>query len=69
MPKLVWWVVIDQNTGRSKGYGFVKFVDEMERNSAMTEMNGVHCSTRPMRISAATPKKTTGFLQQFAAAR
>ncbi|KAG5077656.1 hypothetical protein JHK82_056351 [Glycine max] len=26
----------------------------------MTEMNGVYCSTRPMRISAATPKKTTG---------
>ena len=25
----------------------------------MTEMNGVYCSTRPMRISAATPKKTT----------
>ncbi|KAL3498343.1 hypothetical protein ACH5RR_041075 [Cinchona calisaya] len=31
----------------------------MERNRVMTEMNGVYCSTRPMRISAATPKKTT----------
>ncbi|KAI0523407.1 hypothetical protein KFK09_005802 [Dendrobium nobile] len=53
-------VVTDPNTGRSKGYGFVKFADEIERNRAMTEMNGVYCSTRPMRISAATPKKTTG---------
>lgn len=35
----------------------------------MTEMNGVYCSTRPMRISAATPKKTTGFQQQYAAAK
>ncbi|TKY48373.1 Polyadenylate-binding protein RBP47B' [Spatholobus suberectus] len=52
-------VVTDPNTGRSKGYGFVKFSDENERNRAMTEMNGVYCSTRPMRISAATPKKTT----------
>ncbi|KAL2968522.1 hypothetical protein AAZX31_15G033300 [Glycine max] len=52
-------VVSDPNTGRSKGYGFVKFSDENERNRAMTEMNGVYCSTRPMRISAATPKKTT----------
>ncbi|KAL6965692.1 Polyadenylate-binding protein rbp47b' [Sarracenia purpurea var. burkii] len=69
MLKLVWWVVTDPNTGRSKGYGFVKFADEMERNCAMTEMNGVYCSTRPMRISAATPKKTTGFQQQFVAAR
>ncbi|KAH9741277.1 trna selenocysteine 1-associated protein 1-related [Citrus sinensis] len=62
-------VVTDPNTGRSKGYGFVKFLDENERNRAMTEMNGVFCSTRPMRISAATPKKTTGFQQQYAAVK
>ncbi|GAB2287036.1 Polyadenylate-binding protein rbp47b' [Dionaea muscipula] len=59
-------VVTDPNTGRSKGYGFVKFADEMERNRAMTEMNGVYCSSRPMRISAATPKKTTGVQQHVA---
>ncbi|KAG9449496.1 hypothetical protein H6P81_009461 [Aristolochia fimbriata] len=58
-------VVTDPNTGRSKGYGFVKFSDETERNRAMTEMNGVYCSTRPMRISAATPKKTTAFPQVY----
>ncbi|KAF9617471.1 hypothetical protein IFM89_036432 [Coptis chinensis] len=39
-------VVTDPNTGRSKGYGFVKFSDEMERNRAMSEMNGVYCSSR-----------------------
>ncbi|XP_022958490.1 polyadenylate-binding protein RBP47B'-like isoform X1 [Cucurbita moschata] len=58
-------VVTDPNTGRSKGYGFVKFADENERNRAMSEMNGVYCSTRPMRISAATPKKTIGVQQQY----
>ncbi|KAM6596663.1 polyadenylate-binding protein RBP47B' [Cannabis sativa] len=62
-------VVTDPNTGRSKGYGFVKFSDETERNRAMSEMNGVYCSTRPMRISAATPKKTTGFQQPYTAAK
>ncbi|PWA89221.1 RNA-binding (RRM/RBD/RNP motifs) family protein [Artemisia annua] len=60
-------VVTDPNTGRSKGYGFVKFADEMERNRAMSEMNGMYCSTRPMRISAATPKKTTAFPAQYVA--
>ncbi|KAM0950359.1 putative RNA recognition motif domain, nucleotide-binding alpha-beta plait domain superfamily [Dioscorea sansibarensis] len=60
-------VVTDPSTGRSKGYGFVKFADEMERNRAMSEMNGVYCSTRPMRISAATPKKTIGIQPQYAA--
>ncbi|CAI8606346.1 unnamed protein product [Vicia faba] len=53
-------VVYDANTGRSKGYGFVRFGDESERSQAMTQMNGVYCSTRPMRIGAATPRKSSG---------
>ncbi|KAG8097059.1 hypothetical protein GUJ93_ZPchr0013g37867 [Zizania palustris] len=60
-------VVTDPNTGRPKGYGFVKFADENEKNRAMTEMNGVYCSTRPMRISAAIPKKATGSQLQYGA--
>ncbi|KAK8579990.1 hypothetical protein V6N13_143131 [Hibiscus sabdariffa] len=58
-------VVIDANTGRPKGYGFVRFGDDTERSQAMTEMNGVYCSSRPMRIGAATPKKSSGYQQQF----
>lgn len=58
-------VVTDPSTGRSKGYGFVKFAEESERNRAMAEMNGLYCSTRPMRISAATPKKNVGVQQQY----
>ncbi|THG06247.1 hypothetical protein TEA_025836 [Camellia sinensis var. sinensis] len=50
-------VVVDSNTGRSKGYGFVRFGDENERSRAITEMNGMYCSTRAMRIGVATPKK------------
>ncbi|XP_051146604.1 polyadenylate-binding protein RBP47-like [Andrographis paniculata] len=50
-------VVVDANSGRSKGYGFVRFGDENERTRALTEMNGLYCSSRPMRIGAATPKK------------
>ncbi|XP_024539827.1 polyadenylate-binding protein RBP47B' isoform X2 [Selaginella moellendorffii] len=50
-------VVTDVATGRSKGYGFVRFADDSERVRAMSEMNGIYCSSRPMRINAATPKK------------
>lgn len=57
-------VVIDANTGRSKGYGFVRFGDDNERSQAMTEMNGTYCSSRPMRIGAATPRKSSGYQQQ-----
>lgn len=56
-------VVIDANTGRSKGYGFVRFGDDGERTQALTEMNGVYCSSRPMRLGAATPKKNMGYQQ------
>ncbi|XWS54824.1 hypothetical protein CRYUN_Cryun10bG0122500 [Craigia yunnanensis] len=58
-------VVIDSNTGRSKGYGFVRFSDENERSRAMTEMNGVYCSSRPMRLGVATPKKASGYQPQY----
>ncbi|KAI7992103.1 Ribonuclease S-4 [Camellia lanceoleosa] len=39
----------------------------MERNRAMSEMNGVYCSTRQMRRYA-TPKKTIAFNKEYAAA-
>lgn len=57
-------VIIDTYTGRSKGFGFVRFGDVNERTKAMTEMHGVKCSNRAMRIGPATPKETTSFRQQ-----
>ncbi|KAF7141859.1 hypothetical protein RHSIM_Rhsim06G0216400 [Rhododendron simsii] len=56
-------VVTDRMTGRSKGYGFVRFGDESEQLRAMAEMNGVLCSTRPMRVGAAATKKPVGSQQ------
>ncbi|KAG0492514.1 hypothetical protein HPP92_005912 [Vanilla planifolia] len=57
-------IVTDRITGRSKGYGFVRFGDANEQARAMTEMNGVFCSTRPMRVGPAANKKTTDALEQ-----
>lgn len=56
-------VVIDRLTGRTKGYGFVKFADETEQLRAMNEMNGVICSSRPMRIGPAANKNAGGSQQ------
>ena len=58
-------VLIDANTTCTKGYGFVIFGDENEKNSAMTEMNGIYCSLRPMDINEATPNKSLGFQQPY----
>mmetsp|Transcript_6156 Transcript_6156/g.11515 ORF Transcript_6156/g.11515 Transcript_6156/m.11515 type:complete len:660 (+) Transcript_6156:90-2069(+) len=50
-------VVTDPVTGRSKGYGFVRFTALPDRNRALIEMPGRYCSSRPMRVSLATAKK------------
>ncbi|KAG8071130.1 hypothetical protein GUJ93_ZPchr0006g41621 [Zizania palustris] len=52
-------VIIDGNTGRSRGYGFVRFGDDNDKTHAMAEMNGVYCSTRPIRIGPATPRRSS----------
>ena len=46
----------DPVSGMSRGYGFVRFSDEGDQQRALTEMQGVYCGNRPMRISTATPK-------------
>lgn len=58
-------VVIDRATGRSKGYGFVRFADEAEQNRAMVEMQGAFCSTRAMRLGPASNKKAAVGGQQY----
>lgn len=50
-------VITDAGSGRSKGYGFVRFASEQERDKALTEMNGHFLSNRPIRVSLATAKK------------
>ncbi|KAJ5233407.1 uncharacterized protein N7469_005173 [Penicillium citrinum] len=49
-------IMTDPISGMSRGYGFVRFSDENDQQRALTEMQGVYCGNRPMRISTATPK-------------
>lgn len=51
-------VITDAITGRSKGYGFVRFAGEGERDRALAEMNGHFLSNRPIRVSLATARKS-----------
>ncbi|KAL6658902.1 hypothetical protein ACP70R_002942 [Stipagrostis hirtigluma subsp. patula] len=62
-------VVTDKLTMRPKGYGFVKFGDPNEQARAMTEMNGMLCSSRPMRIGPAANKKATGVQEKVPSAQ
>nr|CAB3453621.1 unnamed protein product [Digitaria exilis] len=55
-------VVIDANTGRSKGYGFVRFGDDSEKTHAMTEMNGTSGSNGSSARSDGDLTNTTVFV-------
>jgi hypothetical protein len=50
-------VITDPVTTRSKGYGFVRFSDEAERDRALTDMNGFMLASRPIRVSLATARR------------
>ncbi|KAG8533712.1 uncharacterized protein KY384_001453 [Bacidia gigantensis] len=53
-------IMTDPISGMSRGYGFVRFSDENDQQRALSEMQGVYCGNRPMRISTATPKNKPG---------
>ncbi|KAJ1933834.1 hypothetical protein FBU59_005899, partial [Linderina macrospora] len=53
-------VVVDPVTAVPRGYGFVRFADEHEHQRALVEMQGWLIGSRPVRVSAATPKRGTG---------
>lgn len=56
----------DPVSGLSRGYGFVRFHDPTEHQDALTQMNGVYCGNRPMRVSLATPKNSNARYHQLA---
>ena len=49
-------VLRDQLTGRTRGFGFVSFLDPMDFAKAMKEMNGKYIGNRPCKLSRSTWK-------------
>ncbi|KAJ2306918.1 hypothetical protein IWW54_004573 [Coemansia sp. RSA 2705] len=51
-------VVTDPITQLSRGFGFMRFGDDADRQRALVEMQGHVIGSRAIRVSAATPKRT-----------
>mmetsp|Transcript_4371 Transcript_4371/g.15312 ORF Transcript_4371/g.15312 Transcript_4371/m.15312 type:complete len:142 (+) Transcript_4371:51-476(+) len=47
------WVATDKDSGRSRGFGFVTFVDAKSYETALVEMGGFELQGRPMRLERA----------------
>lgn len=50
-------VIIDRETNRSKGFGFVEMSSEDEAKKAIDELNGKELDGRPIVVSEARPRE------------
>jgi nucleolin len=53
-------IIIDRNTGRSKGFGFVTMANEEGFKKALA-LDGQEMDARPLRINEARPKEERSF--------
>ena len=53
-------VIMDRDTGRSKGFGFVEMSNSAEAESAISALNGVEKDGRAMTVNEARPKAEGG---------
>ena len=53
-------VVIDRETGRSRGFGFVEMADEDSANNAIAQFNGTEYDGRNIVVNEARPRDNGG---------
>jgi cold-inducible RNA-binding protein len=53
-------VIMDRNTGRSKGFGFVEMSNSADAEKAINALNGVEKDGRAITVNEARPKSDSG---------
>ena len=53
-------VIMDRDTGRSKGFGFVEMKTEQEARSAIAALNGAQSGGRSLIVNEAKPREDRG---------
>ena len=53
-------VIMDRDTGRSKGFGFVEMGSDQEAQTAIAAMNGKEIDGRTLTVNEARPKEGGG---------
>jgi RNA recognition motif-containing protein len=50
-------IIVDRDTGRSRGFGFVSMPDEGEGRAAIEALNSTEVDGRPLRVDEAHPRR------------
>lgn len=50
-------VIVDRDTNRSKGFGFVEMANDEDGNRAISELDGTEVEGRPLRVNEAKPQE------------
>ncbi|KAB2009215.1 hypothetical protein ERO13_D10G138200v2 [Gossypium hirsutum] len=53
-------IIIDRDTGRSRGFGFVNFADDESASNALSAMDGQELNGRNIRVSYANERPSGG---------
>jgi len=53
-------VIVDRDTGRSRGFGFVTFTDGAAADTAIAEMDGATIDGRAIRVNEARDRRDRG---------
>lgn len=54
-------VIMERDTGRSKGFGFVEMSNDAEAQAAIAALNGRDFNGRALTVNEAKPKESRGF--------
>ncbi|HYE56298.1 MAG TPA: RNA-binding protein [Chitinophagaceae bacterium] len=53
-------IIMDRETNRSRGFGFVEMADESAGQKAIRELDGAQVDGRPIRVNVAKPREDRG---------